>query len=195
MAITSLPAALGNLIACDGTLGPDTVNSLGRTEFDENLVLVNKRTWSKTISPSLFTASAIVANGTVIAATEVLSNVTPAVNTNCMLKRVTMLDKGRKAFSAELWLLKANRSMGAENALRNIADTDAEDLLGRVPFYQSETDELGASYFTEKNVNVPIEPVVNTDDIYVAVVGTDFMNNPVQFVAGQLFFRLTFGSN
>lgn len=108
--------------------------------------------------------------GDVAADTQV---VTGALYTNGrgILQSLTVIDQDDNKAVLDVWFLKANVTMGTEDAAPSITDANALNILGCVPVVANDYKDLGgASVACFRNLNLLLEPATGTGDIYVAVV-------------------------
>lgn len=109
----------------------------------------------------------------VMAATEVFTNATRAVDINGILSalKVVRLDAATCPY-LRVWLLSKNSSIGAENAAFAPADADADDLLGYVDFLAASfigTTGMVNCFQQQLNINLPVKPASGTRDVYFGI--------------------------
>lgn len=109
--------------------------------------------------------------GDVAADTQVVSGALTKVNGTGKLQSLAVVDQDDNKAVLTVWFLKANSSMGTEDAAPSISDANALNILGYVDVVANDYKDLGGvsvAYF--KGLNMPIQAASGTNDIYVAVV-------------------------
>jgi len=108
----------------------------------------------------------------VLAATEVITNLAPANDVPAGLRKIAVarLDSAT-GVDIRIWLLKANSSVGSENAAFAPADADADDLIDYVDFVAA--DFVGptgmVNCFAKKDVEIWCQPASGTRNVYFAI--------------------------
>lgn len=109
----------------------------------------------------------------VLAATEVVTNAARANDKPGMLAslKLARLD-ATTCVDLRVWFLKANSSVGTENAAFSPADADADDLLFYVDFAAADfigTTGMVNCFAQKHNLNYPFVPASGTRNLYVAI--------------------------
>lgn len=113
------------------------------------------------------------ANLDVLAATEVLSTISRGNDIDCVLRSmtVTRLDS-TTGLAMRIWFLKANSSVGAENAAFAPADADADDLLFYIDTAAADfkgTTGMVNCFAQYMNLDYNVKVATGTDDCYIAI--------------------------
>ena len=108
----------------------------------------------------------------VLAATEVITNLAPANDVPAPLRKISArrLDS-TTGLDFRVWLLRANSSIGNENAAFAPADADADDLIDFVDFVAA--DFVGTTgmvnCFAKKDVEILCQPAAGTRNVYFGI--------------------------
>jgi hypothetical protein len=109
----------------------------------------------------------------VLAATEVLATISRGNDIDCVLRsmKVRRLDS-TTGLAMRIWFLKANSSVGAENAAFAPADGDADDLLFYIDTAAADfkgTTGMVNSFAQYMNLDYSVKVATGTDDCYIAI--------------------------
>ncbi len=114
------------------------------------------------------------ANGDVIADTQLVSNVFRENDGKGMLESVTVFDADdQTAYDFDVYILRANVSMGTENAAISITDANAVAAeLKRVVFTGSTDagDLINSKMYQKAALGIPVRAALSSRDLYIAMV-------------------------
>jgi hypothetical protein len=144
----------------------------------------------RTVTLSL-TADAMDA-GDVLAATQEVPNAVKEIDLGGMLESLVVIDADDVKGEMDVFLLSANVSMGAEDAVPGITDANAVHVLGHINVPAANFEDLGGvGVATVRNIGLPIIPAAGTTSMYVAVITP---GTPTHTAAGvTLRFGITQG--
>jgi hypothetical protein len=165
-------AGLKKVQTVSNTVGADTVHAQAYFIVDTEGKPINYRPRQVIVTPTMDTAALAV--GDVACAQFLVNGIAPGNDLKCNITGLTILDKDDQSFGGKVFLLKSNVSMGTANAAISISDANAENIIGVIPFFQSEFDDLiGCKRWENMSLRKPVVPVSGTDDIYAQIVITE----------------------
>jgi hypothetical protein len=111
------------------------------------------------------------ADGDVLAATQEVSGSVRVNGGTGVIQSLVVLDKDAQGQALDVVFLKANKSLGTENAAVSIADADADSILGIVEVLASDLVNLNNSLLaTRTNLSVVVEAGSGSTSLYVAAI-------------------------
>ena len=110
------------------------------------------------------------ASGDLIADTQEITTVRRKQAVPVRLKAIHLLDKADQKVALHFIFLKANTSLGTENAAPTISDSNAENVVGRVTIAAADYTDLGGAAFASKEVDLPLDPAAGSNSLWVAIV-------------------------
>jgi hypothetical protein len=129
--------------------------------------------------------------GDVVAATQVVTNATEAINVPAMLESITVIDTDDQKAILTAVFFDADVAFGTEDSAPSISDANSLNILGSVEFVVADyIDVGGASYATKKNVGLIVSPAAGTRNIYMALY-TPATSTPT-YASGIITVRLGF---
>lgn len=116
------------------------------------------------------------AQNDVLAATQEITNAVPEGMT-AILDWIRLVDKDKNERALELWFLRSNTSIGAENAAEATTDANSDEVLAIVPVLASDyTSEANWSWaektLGDDGMGARLKPTTGTS-IYIAAKYTD----------------------
>lgn len=129
------------------------------------------------------------ASGDVLADSQIIAGCMRVGNGTGVLSGFVLSDEDAQGMELDVVFLSANVTIGTENAAVAVSDANARNILGivNVPG-DAWTDLGGARVATMLNVNVPIKPVADTDDIYVALITRGTPTHTAGGIRGRFTF-------
>ena len=125
----------------------------------------------------------------VVADTQIVTGCFRGTDKPALLQSLTLLDKDDVGEDLIIYFLNANVGMGAEDAAVDITDAEAENILGYVVIVAADYQDLINSQVVNiRNIDLPLIPVTNTSDLYIAIVGG--VSNTGTYTAAGLTLRL-----
>lgn len=129
----------------------------------------------------------IYASGDVLAATQVVSEVSRMKDLACVLSGITLIDEDAQGVELDVVVFSADVVLGTENAAVSITDANSRQILGiiNVP----EWIDLGAAKVaTVLNVNLPIKPADGTQNVYAALITRGTPTHTASGLRGRFHF-------
>lgn len=133
--------------------------------------------------------SGAYASGDVLADAQIIAACMRANNATGVLSGFTLHDEDDQGIELDVVFLSANVSIGTENAAVSITDANARNILGIVNVAATDWKDLGGvRVATKLNVNVPILPATDTDDVYVALITRGTPTHTASGIRGRFHF-------
>lgn len=133
--------------------------------------------------------TAAYASGDVIADTQELPEILLAPYGIVRLRHIQLIDKADQKAACTVVFLRANRSLGTENAAPNISDANAEDVIGHVALVAGDYVDLGGVSVATKN-GLDLLLAGNTGSSRSLWVGLISGGTPTYGAADALILRL-----
>lgn len=119
----------------------------------------------------------IYASGDVLADTQEIASAFSGAGKPAILQSLCLLDKDDQGGALDLVFLRSNTSIGTENAVLNIADADADEILTIVSIAAADYGDLANSQLVTKKADdagmgVVLEATSGTS-LYVAAISRD----------------------
>ena len=109
--------------------------------------------------------------GDVLADTQVLAACLRINDGTGILLNATFNDKDDQGFGFDVYILKANTSLGTENSAPSISDSNADNILGYFSVNEEDFKDLGGCRIAcIRNICIPVKGATGTDDLYIALV-------------------------
>jgi hypothetical protein len=106
-----------------------------------------------------------------------------------VLSGFTLLDEDDQGLALDVVILSANVSLGTENAAVSITDANARQILGVVSVVDADwVDLINSKIATKLNVNLPVMPVSQSNDLYVALITRDAPTHTAAGIRGRFHF-------
>lgn len=142
---------------------------------------------TKTVEVTFSLDTSIHAPGDVLAATQVVSEVSRMKDLTCVLSGITLIDEDAQGVELDVVVFSADVALGTENAAVSITDADARQILGIVNV--AEWVDLGAvKVATVLNVNLPIKLADRTQNVYVALITRGTPTHNASGIRGRFHF-------
>lgn len=184
--------ALGKRQIIRNTVDGNVVDATAVYAVDSAGLQIAGRPWYVDYTPTVDTNA--LAAGDIFSDTAALTNVAPFTDTPFVFRHVQMIEKQDQNFSADMWFLNSNVSLGSLNAAPSLSDTNGEALQDFATIYTSEQRDLGGFKRWGKGfgAGIPLMPASGTRTLYVALVVAEWTPT---FAASSLKMRLWFSSN
>lgn len=118
-----------------------------------------------TLDTSAYTA------GDVLADTQAIANAVRVSGGRATLRSVTVIDEDDQGAAFTLYFLRANNSLGTENAAPSVSDASARDILGFVDIATGDYKDLGGVRVAcIKNVGLELEAAGGSTSLYVGAI-------------------------
>lgn len=120
----------------------------------------------------LSTDTLVYAAGDVLADTQPVNGVTRTNNGTAMLQNLIITDADDQGQPMDIVFLKANISLGTENAAVAITDIDAKEIIGIVSIAANDFIDLGGVRVAHVAVPAPIvlKAATGTTTVYIAAI-------------------------
>jgi hypothetical protein len=144
---------------------------------------------TKTVDVTFSLDTSAYASGDVLADSQIIAACMRANNSTGVLSGFTLHDEDDQGIELDVVFLSANASIGTENAAVSISDANARNILGIVNVASSDWKDLGGvRVATKLNVNVPIVPGTDSDDVYVALITRGTPTHTANGIRGRFHF-------
>lgn len=144
---------------------------------------------TKTVDLTFSLDTNIYASGDVLADTQVLAGAMRMRDLTGVLSGFTLFDEDDQGIELDVVFLSANVSIGTENAAVSVTDANAREILGIVNVASSDWKDLGGvRVATVRNVNLPIKPASQTQDVYVALITRGTPTHTASGLRGRFHF-------
>jgi hypothetical protein len=124
----------------------------------------------KITSVDLSTPTGALADGDVMADSQIVNACLRAVDGTGTIINVTAIDDADQGFGIDLFFLDANVSIGTEDAAPSISDANAANILGWLRIAAADWIDLGGVRIASVPCSIPVKGVSGDDAIYVAAV-------------------------
>lgn len=129
------------------------------------------------------------AAGDVLADSQAMPGCMRVANGTGVLSGFVLLDEDGQGAALDVVLLSAHVSIGTENAAVTVSDADARHILGIVSVPANAWVNLGgARVATLLNVNVPVKPATDTDELHVALITRGTPTHSADGIRGRFGF-------
>jgi hypothetical protein len=156
----------------ENTVGAESVHAQAYAIVDTAGKPINYRPRQVIVTPTMDTSA--LSTGRVACAQFAVNSIAPGIDLNFNITGLSILDKDDQSFSGLVWLLKSNISMGSNNSAISVTDANAENIIGVIPFYQSEfMDGIVWKRWENMSLRKPIVPVSGTSAIYAQISITE----------------------
>lgn len=133
--------------------------------------------------------SGAYASGDVLADSQIIAACMRTNNSTGVLSGFTLHDEDDQGIELDVVLLSAASSIGTENAAVSVTDANARNILGIINVSSSDWKDLGGvRVATKLNVNLPILPVTDSDDVYVALITRGTPTHSASGIRGRFHF-------
>lgn len=162
----------------DGDVGGAALNVSGQLIVDlggNNDVTVTGQVPQAVFTPRVVTLNFssnvdVHASGDVVADSEILAAITPANNVAGVLASLTVINVADTAVDLRFHFFKANVSLGTESSTVTLSAANAVNHLGYVDVVAADyADLINSQVATIENINLGLQPVSGSDDVYVAI--------------------------
>lgn len=144
---------------------------------------------TKTVDLTFSLDTNIYASGDVLADTQVLAGAMRMRDLTGVLSGFTLFDEDDQGIELDVVFLSANVSIGTENAAVSVTDANAREILGIVNVASTDWKDLGGvRVATVRNVNLPIKPAAQTQDVYVALITRGTPTHTASGLRGRFHF-------
>jgi hypothetical protein len=122
------------------------------------------------VTVSMTTPTDALDAGDVVAATQVVSNVTKVKGRAAVLSNLTLIDTDDQKANLNVVFFNANTSLGTEDAAPDIDDTEVLTVVGYVSILSTDWLDLGgAAVVTKNSLNIVLPTATDSDDLYMAI--------------------------
>ena len=122
------------------------------------------------------------ATGDVLAATQALASAFRSTDGTGILQSIVLVDKDDQGAALDVVILKADVSIGNENAAVSISDTDADSVLGVISVSAGDWIDLGGvRVATLTGRGMVVKAATGTTSLYVALISR---GSPTHTAAG-----------
>jgi hypothetical protein len=129
------------------------------------------------------------AAGDVLAETQLLSGCMRMNDLTGVLSGFSLLDEDDQGLALDVVILNANVSLGTENDAVSITDGNARNILGIVSVAAEDwVDLINSKLATKLNVNLPVVPVAQSKDLYVALITRGTPTHTASGIRGRFHF-------
>lgn len=145
--------------------------SLGRKAGADSLSVTTSTDDIKWTPVTLTPDTSTLAAGDVIVDTQVVPACVKADDAPGLLQSFVLVDESDQGAALTVWVLRANSSVGTENAAPSITDANAANILGYFDIATTDYKDLGGVKVASiKNIGIVVKPASGTDDLYLAIV-------------------------
>jgi len=158
----------------------DSATGLHESVGDDNPMPVKTNTELPAIVFSLDTNA--YATGDVLAATQALASAFRSADGTGILQSIVLVDKDDQGAALDLVILKADVSIGTENAAVSISDANADSVLGIISVSAGDWIDLGGCRVaTLRGLGLVVKAATGTTSLYVALISR---GSPTHSAAG-----------
>ncbi len=144
---------------------------------------------TKTVDVTFSLDTSAYAAGDVLAESQVIAGCMRVANGTGVLGGFVLLDEDDQGAELDVVFLSENVSIGTENAAVAVSDAHARSVLGIVKVSADAWVDLGgARVATLLNVNVPVRPAADTNDVHVALVTRGTPTHSAGGIRGRFTF-------
>lgn len=129
------------------------------------------------------------AAGDVLADTQIIPGAMRMRDLTGVLSGFTLIDEDDQGIELDVVVLSGNVSIGTENAAPSITDASARQILGILNVSSTDWKDLGGvKIATVRNVNLPVKPSEQTQDLYVALITRGTPTHTGNGICGRFHF-------
>lgn len=144
---------------------------------------------TKTVDLTFSLDTSAYASGDLLADSQRLPDAMRMTDFQGVLSGFTLHDEDDQGIEMDVVFLSANVSLGTENAAVSITDGNARHILGIVNVASTDWKDLGGVRIATKlNINVPINPVSQSRDVYVALITRGTPTHTASGIRGRFHF-------
>jgi len=161
MALAVRNDSLASFASTSGDYSPIAVDQKGR------LITVGANGY---VEANMTLDTAAYATGDVLTDTVALTSILSGTNGTGILQSITILDKDKQSQGLDIVILKTNVSLGTKNAVPNITDTNAEEILGMIRVASGDyLDVINSTVATKNNLGIGVKGDAS-DTIYLSMI-------------------------
>ena len=144
---------------------------------------------TKTVDVTFSLDTSAYASGDVLADSQIIEGCMRGNNATGVLSAFTLHDEDDQGIELDVVFLSAASSIGTENAAVSVTDANARNILGIVNVASTDWKDLGGvRVATKLNVNVPMLPVADSNDVYVALITRGAPTHTANGIRGRFHF-------
>jgi len=144
---------------------------------------------TKTVEVTFSLDTSIYASGDVLADTQLIAGAMRMRDLTGVMSGFTLMDEDDQGIELDVVILSENVSIGTENAAVSVTDANARQILGIINVASTDWKDLGGvRVATVRNVNLPVKPASQTQDLYVALIARGTPTHTVSGIRGRFHF-------